>query len=677
MHRLWAASVWLCIIVARTALAGAAPPAANTELETLTVTATRIERAAFEVPASISSVDIRRDTLGVNLSESLASVSGLLARDRQNYAQDTQIAIRGFGARSTFGIRGVRLYIDGIPATQPDGQGQVSHFNLASAERVEVLRGPFSALYGNSSGGVIQLFTADGAGAPSVRAQVTGASADTGQATLSSRGAVGDWRYNAGYMHFRTDGARGHSAAQRDSAQLKLGTELGTQGRLTLLYNDLRAPDAQDPLGLTRAQLDADPLQTAPTSLQFNTRKSTSQQQGGLIYDVDQGQQHWHMLGYTGRRQVEQYLAVPVSAQTDARSAGGVVDLGTQYRGGELRWSRARLVLGLSYDTLAQHRQGFENFVGSALGVKGALRRDERNDVSAFDQYLQFSQPLGQRWSLDAGVRHSTVQVESADFYIRPGNGDDSGRVDYHATTPVAGLLWRWRPTLNLYASYGEGYETPTLVELAYRSDGNTGLNLQLRSATSRNVELGWKWRPAAGLNVDAAGFRADSRNELSVVSNVGGRAAYGNIGATRREGFELAAQAPLGDAMRLEFAATALRARLAGGARIPGVPDRHAYLAWRWQQASTWDAAVEAHYVGDVMANDANTAAAAGYISFDLSLGHRWRWDDSALRAGLRVENLADRRYVGSLIVNEANARYFEPAAGRTIMASVALTWR
>jgi iron complex outermembrane recepter protein len=629
------------------------------------------------VPASISSVAIRRDTLGVNLSESLVGVPGLLARDRQNYAQDTQISIRGFGARSTFGVRGVRLYLDGIPATQPDGQGQVSHFNQATASRVEILRGPFSALYGNSSGGVIQMFTADGSGRPSLRATLAGGSADTGQGTLVSDGELGGWQYNAGYTHFRTDGTRGHSAAERDSAQVKLGTALGDSGKLTVLYNNFRSPDAQDPLGLTQAQLDADPRQTAPTSLQFNTRKSASQQQGGLIYDVGTGLQQWRVMGYGGEREITQFLAVPVAAQADPRSAGGVVDLDSQFRGGELRWSYARLVAGISYDSLTQHRLGFNNFVGSTLGVQGTLRRDERNDVSAFDQYLQFSQPLGAAWSLDAGLRHSRVEVQSQDYYIRAGNGDDSGEVSFEETTPVVAVLWRWQPTMNVYASYGEGFETPTLVELAYRSDGSTGLNYQLQAATSRNVELGWKWRPATATSVDIAVYRSDTQNEIAVVSNVGGRAAYGNIGTSRREGLELGAQAPLATTQRLELAATFMRARLENGARVPGVPDHYGYLAWHWQPLNLWEATLESQYVGAVVTNDANTAAADDYVRFDASLGRRWQWSDASLHAVLRVENIADRQYVGSVIVNEGNARYFEPAAGRTFMASLAFAWR
>src|SRR5204863_1963465 len=126
--------------------------------------ATRAPQSALEVPASIDRIygdEIREDRGQVNLSESLGRVPGIVVQNRQNYAQDLQIQSRGFGARSTFGVRGIRLVADGIPATMPDGQGQASTFALGSAERIEVLRGPFSALYGNASGGVIAVDTQD------------------------------------------------------------------------------------------------------------------------------------------------------------------------------------------------------------------------------------------------------------------------------------------------------------------------------------------------------------------------------------------------------------------------------------------------------------------------------------------------------------------------------------
>ncbi|HET6913530.1 MAG TPA: TonB-dependent receptor, partial [Rhodanobacteraceae bacterium] len=288
-------------------------------LQTVVVTGTPVAQPAFDVPASVSAVQLNgegADQPGVNASETLRRVPGVLARDRQNYAQDEQISIRGFGARSTFGVRGVRLYTDGIPATMPDGQGQVSHFDLGSADRIEVLRGPFSALYGNSSGGVIQLFTADGSDPSQQRISAQASRYDTFHLDADARGPAGGFGYNVDVSHFSTGGYREHSRARRDNGNAKLTFDTRGGGKLTLLANTVRLPRAQDPQGLTWSQVLADPRQAAPSSLTFDTRKSVRQNQGGAVYEqpIDDHQQV-RVMAYYGRRDITQFLSVPVFAQ--------------------------------------------------------------------------------------------------------------------------------------------------------------------------------------------------------------------------------------------------------------------------------------------------------------------------------------------------------------------------
>ncbi|HEY4956171.1 MAG TPA: TonB-dependent receptor, partial [Caldimonas sp.] len=252
------------------------------------VTATRTEVAPFDVPASIDRIGgdaIRDGRLQVNISESLGGVPGLLARDRQNYAQDVQISVRGFGARSTFGIRGVRLYVDGIPATLPDGQGQITNVDLGSAERIEVLRGPFSALYGNSAGGVIQVFSEEGSGPPTFATSVAGGSYGTSRVGAKASGAIGTFGYVVSGSIFNTDGYRDHSAAERRIANAKLTWRPDDADKWTLVVNSVALPTAFDPLGLTRAQFDTDPRGVDPSATMFDTRKSVDQTQLGLIYE--------------------------------------------------------------------------------------------------------------------------------------------------------------------------------------------------------------------------------------------------------------------------------------------------------------------------------------------------------------------------------------------------------
>ncbi|HEX6834062.1 MAG TPA: TonB-dependent receptor, partial [Rudaea sp.] len=443
-------------------------------LPTVVVTATRSAHAAFDVPASIDAVsvdDATANTLGVNPAEYLGSVPGLLARDRQNYAQDEQISIRGFGARSTFGVRGVRLYVDGIPATFPDGQGQVSNFSLGSGDRIEVLRGPFSALYGNSSGGVIQIFTADGTDPPEWRGTLVGGGYGTYRLGANARGADGGFDYNVDLSQFYTDGYRGHGRAQRENGNAKFDFHFDGDRKLTILANTVALPNADDPLGLTRAQFETDPRQPQSSAVQFDTRKTVRQEQLGAIYEQAlDPYQTVRALVYYGERDVQQFQSIPIATQLRPTSPGGVIDLDGNYGGTDLRWTwRGTLAgrpmdasAGITYDQQNQHRLGYNNFVGDRLGVQGDLRRDEQDDERDLDEYVQATWDFSERWLLSLGARHSEVRFNADDSYITATSPDDSGRASYSATTPVAGLMFKAAPDWHLYASYGNGFETPT-----------------------------------------------------------------------------------------------------------------------------------------------------------------------------------------------------------------------
>lgn len=689
----------LAVVLSFTAVASlAAEVEASTTLSAVTVTATRVGKSAFEVPAAIDRVVLDEPMLGISLAEALQGVPGLSARDRENYAQDAQISIRGFGARAAFGIRGVRLYVDGIPATQPDGQGQMSHFNLATSDHIEVLRGPFSSLYGNSSGGVVQLFSAE----PTTAMQLD---------VSGFAGSYGDQRFSlvgqghgvaAGVTLFKTDGYRPHSAAKRSSANLRFDHPLHG-GTLTLLLNHLDAPDAQDPLGLSRAQFESNPRQTASAATLFNTRKSVRQTQLGAIYQAPESR--WgalRLMVYGGQRDIEQFLSIPIATQANARHGGGVVQLGSAYGGGDLRWSlkpieNVVLVAGLSGDMLRQHRQGAENFIGSTLGVVGRARRDEINRASAIDQYLQVDWLITPSLTTLLGVRHSWVRFESQDRYIAAGNPDDSGALSYSAFTPVAGLTYRHHADLRWYASYGTGFETPTLAELAYRPDGGSGLNTALAPSRSSNAELGVKWHVADRSEFNAAIFRSDSRNELVTASNTGGRASFTNATRTRRDGGELRLDTVLTRRLDLSLGYTALDATVresyrscanvpcsrpdttvARGTPLAGVAQGQLYSRLRLTPLTAVQLTAEYRYVDAVPVNDRGSESAPSYGVTDLLA--TWRFlapDSNTARLSLRLENIFDVQYAGSVIVNEGNGRYYEPARGRAALVGFEMQLR
>ena len=659
--------------------------------EALTVTATRSQRPILEVPASIDRVygeDIHSGRSEVNLSESLGAVPGIVAQNRQNYAQDLQISSRGFGARSTFGIRGLRLMVDGIPASMPDGQGQVSHVDLGSTEKIEVLRGPFSVMYGNAAGGVLNIFTQTGSSAPGFSASAEAGSYGTWRAGLKAGERRGDMDWLASGARFETDGYRDHSSARRDDLNTKLRFGLDSDTTVTVVANYFNSPEVLDPLGLTRAQLDADRRQAGTNAIAFDTRKSVLQNQLGGTLEHHFGDNTLSATLYAGERTIRQYLAIPLGAQNAPTSSGGVVDLGRNFGGAGLRFAHdatlagrpLTLNVGAEYELQDERRRGYINNFGDLTNLK----RDEDDTVNSTGAYAQAEWRPAEKWVAIAGVRTSRVSFDSVDhFIVPPSNPDDSGSRDFSATTPTAGLLYRIAPTASAYVSYGQGFETPTFAEMAYRP-GGTGLNFALEPATSRHWETGIKALVASNLRVNFALYDVQTHDEIVVDTNVGGRTTFKNAGRTRRTGAELGASATLPYDIEAALAWTLLDATfedsftggsgaVAAGNVLPGVPRNSVYGELRWSHAPTgFNALFEVQYRSRIAADDANTQFADAYTIANLALGFRQQARGWQLSEFLRIDNLADKDYVGSVIVNEQNQRFYEPAPGRSYMLGV-----
>ncbi len=653
------------------------------QADPVVVTATRVGQPSLQVPASIDRLygeELREGRAQVNLSESLGRVPGIVVLNRQNYAQDLQISSRGFGARATFGVRGIRLIADGVPATMPDGQGQSATFDLGSASRVEVLRGPFSSLYGNASGGVINAVTEDAPPRPTLEGGFTAGDYGTWRGALK----FGARRDNVGYLvnasHFESDGYREHSAVRRDQLNTGLKVDLGNGTRLSVAGMALHQPDTQDPLGLSAAQAAQNPRQVAAVATQFNTRKSISHDQvGATLEHTLRGNLRLEASAWGGTREVEQYLSIPVAVQSAPTHSGGVVDLNRRFGGAALRLFQDagawRLAAGLEYERMVERRRGFIN----NNGAKEALKRDEDNVVQGTGLFAQAEWKFAERWSVHAGLRSSRVEFESRDFFIAAGNADDSGAKGYRATTPVAGLLFRLDAQTSLYANFGQGFETPTFVELAYRNAG-TGLNLDLQPSRGRHAEAGVKAVRPGLARLNAAVFDIRTRDEIVTDLSSGGRTTFRNAGRTQRRGLELGAESLAAGPFEARAAYTLLDAEFredfgtaAAGKKLPGVPETQLYGEFAWRHApSGFRAALEILHRSKVAVNDTNTEYAGAFTIANAVFGlqqqgARWR-----LSEFLRVDNLTDRKYAGSVIVADGNGRFYEPAPQRNILLGV-----
>jgi iron complex outermembrane recepter protein len=673
------------------------PERVAAELDAIQVTGLRQPLARFPGAATVLDAgDLQDGQRQASLAESLQRAPGVLALERNNFAQDLQVQSRGFGARSTFGIRGIQLVVDGVPATALDGQGQASGFALGALDRIEVLRGPLALQYGNAAGGAI-LGHSELDGIRGWRAQAWAGSDAASRLSLRADGAAsdGDLRWRAHGAWLRTDGHRPHSAAERTHTGAVAQWRPASGHELRLVADMLEQPFVQDPLGLTREQWQADPHGTDPAAIAFDTRKSVRNHQAGARWTIAHAGGHETWLAPHGvQRGIVQYLAIPPGAQAAPSSAGGVIELDRSSTGVAFGHRRAlrdgAIAFGIDAARLHEDRRGYENFEGARIGVRGRLRRDETNSVRSREGWIAGEWRPAPEWTVLGALRRTSLDFASDDHYIAPGNGDDSGTLSFAQNALSLGVA-RSLGGGELFAGLGRGFETPTVVELAYRPDGVAGFNTSLRPARFATAELGLRWR-GEGWRGSVAGWWVQGRDEIVPALNAGGRTSFANASATRRHGIEASLDGRLGANWTYALVGNAVRARfedgftvevvrggqaetreVPAGNRVPGIPGLHGFAELAWHAREHLAVAFEASGNSAIPIDDANSDAAQGHVRLALVL--RWRSArDPGWHAFARIDNLADRDAVGSVIVNEANGRAFEPLPARGF--TIGLGW-
>ena len=671
-------------------------------LAPIVVEATRTDRAILETPASTYYLNQQQqNSLNVNLSETLKGVPGLQLNNRENYAQDLQISMRGFGARSTFGVRGVRLYVDGIPATMPDGQGQTSNIDLNSLDHIEVLSGPFSSLYGNSSGGTILTQSREGQGPDSVTLGYSGGSQNKGQTNLVLQGGsenASEPSYIISSSYFDTDGFRDHSGAHKVLNNAKLTWDLDDGSKINWVNNYVKIV-ADDPGGLEKKDWKANPKQIDSRIQGFNTRKEIEQFQTGLTWSKPVNDQHeLYGMAYWGQREVVQYQSISKFFQSLEKHPGGVIDFDRQFYGADLRWTgkdilqNTKLIAGVAIDGMTEDRKGYKNFIGSTLGVKGELRRDEDNTLWNADPYLQASYNFAPDWTLDAGIRYSNVHFKSEDHYITESNGDNSGKTTYEKLLPSVALSWKIFPDLMTYASYAQGFETPTFTEMAYPADGSNDV-LSLKAAESETYELGLKSANRFG-DFTAAIFHTSTQDDIVSAVNDNGRSTFRNADKTLRKGLELSWSKDLWRGLAAQASYSYIDAtfdadipeilgkdgkvavvKIPNGNYIPGIAKNQAFLSLGWKPENGFNAGLDVRYSDRIYVNDINSQYAPSYTVAGANVGYNWNVKDLSVKTFARVDNLFDKDYSGSVIVNESNGRFYEPAEDRNWSAGLSVT--
>lgn len=649
------------------------------DLEEIVVTSTPINQSLSNVAAAVSVVeqdDIQLARQQLALDESLSRVPGLFMQNRYNFAQDLRIAIRGFGARAAFGIRGIKILVDGIPETLPDGQGSVDAIDLGSAGRIEVLRGPSSSMYGNASGGVIAVTTQ--APPQEHETQVRASVGEYGFRKLQAKvaGTLGSVGYLVSASDSDLDGYRANSNAENTQLTARLRFDMRNGRELSTVFNYTDQPVSDDPGGINAAQAAADPRSARDANLTFAGGEALEQMRIGAVYSIPFG--NGHEISARGF-----YIDRDFSNRLPFTS-GGQVKLDRRFIGGGVNYSWSgsiggrsnELVVGFEVNDQDDDRLRFNN----ESGARGALTFNQREQVKSTGIYIQDVLALSESVDLSFGVRFDDVEYNISDRFLDDGF-DDSGTLDFSATNPMIGINVELSESLNVYANYSTAFETPTTTELATPTDGG-GFNQSLTSQDAQNFEIGLRGSIAQHSLFEAAVFDTEVDDEITAAGeNSVGRDFFENAGSTSRTGLEFSLISEPTDRLRttLSYTWSDFEFDSSGdiaGNKIPGIAETILFAEVTYSHPRGWYASLDATWVGDQFADNENETLVDDFKVVNLRIGTSFESGTTRLSPFIGINNLTDESYFSNIRINAFGPpgaeRYFEPAPDRNIYAGI-----
>ena len=668
-----------------------APSVAQDEkLDPIIVNATRVEKDIQEIPAAVSVVgqdEIQLGTEQLGLDESLGGIPGLFMLNRYNFAQDLRASIRGFGARSSFGIRGIKIIVDGIPETLPDGQGSVDGVDIGSASRISVIRGPASSLYGNASGGAILIESEQGPVIPFAEARITFGEFDFNKLQLKMGGDTGKLNYLLNLSDTSIDGYRDHS--EYENTQLNGRFEYALSGSSSLLttIHHTDQPIANDPGGISAASAAADPTQAHTGNVTFDAGEALQRTRVGVLYKTSLNEnRELEARIYNTTQDFSNKLPF---AGSGATQTGGAVVLDRSFTGGGLKYvidsdlasKQNRLLLGFDYDRQDDDRSRYNN----NNGTLGAQRLNQNELVTSLGTYLQNETKLTDTAELTVGLRYDNIQFDVTDRFLSDAS-DDSGKVDFDQFSPTAGISIKHNEDTHFYATISQSFETPTTTEFANPSGG--GFNQTLEPQEATNYEVGIK-TSTDSYRFEAALFHIDVENELVPYQLVpGGTVYFENAGSSSRDGLELSYTRQLAEQFSFSMAYTYsdfvferftdVNSNVFDGNQTPGIPEDLLHLDLSWFGDTGFYATWDTLYTGELFAENANQVRVESSSVSNLRLGHNKFYDDWEVSTFLGVNNLFDEAYNSNIRINAAfGGRYFEPAPERNAYIGITLRRR
>jgi len=667
-------------------------PPANT-LEEIIVTATMIERTLKWTPASVSVItedDIQLARQQLALDEALSRVPGLFMQNRYNFAQDLRLSIRGFGARGQFGIRGVKVLVDGIPETLPDGLGSVDSIDLGATSQIEVIRGPSSALYGNASGGVISLTSEGGGAEPYAQVRVAAGGYGFEKSQVKVGGATDRVDYLVSLSDQELEGYRAQSNYENRLLTGRFDVDLGGDRSLLTVVSFTDQPVSDDPGGLTAAVAPVNPRSAAPFNLRFDAGEALEQTRVGFVYTTPAGER-----GTITARNYYAWRDFGIRLPTQSQ---GIVDLGRRFVGGGVSYSYDgfwldrpnRFIAGVDFDDQDDERRRYDNL----NGVQGPLGFDQEEHVTSRGLFIQNELSVSERVQLSLGVRFDEVEFEVTDRWFANATGDDSGSKKFTDTSPMVGLVVGISDALNFYTTYSSAFETPTTTEFSLPGGGG-GFNQALEPQLASNFEVGLRGALGASQRYEVAVFTIDVEDELigREIQTSPGRFSFENAGETSREGVEFSWIANPTDRIQAtvsytysdfkytRFLENVTIANPGGADRsgnvIPGTPEDILFAEFVYRAPRGWYVASDALYIDAQFGDSANLVSVADYTLTNLRFGYDAQLGGLRLSPFVGINNVGDETYTANVRINATANRYFEPGPGRTGYAGITLDWK
>jgi len=650
-------------------------------VEEIVVEATRLDTTLDRVPSAVTVVgtdEIQLARQQLALDESLSRVPGLFLQNRYNFAQDLRVSIRGFGARSAFGIRGVKILVDGIPETLPDGQGAVDSIDIGSARQIEVLRGPSSSLYGNASGGVIAVQSERGPETPYISTRLATGAYDFQKVQVKGGGRTDRVDYMVSVSDTDIDGYRVQSESENTQLSGRFNFDLAGDSSLLTVINYTDQPISNDPGGINAAQVALDPRSARDLNVDYNAGEALEQTRIGFVYDLP--------ISDTQSLTARTYHVTRDFSNLLPFEGGGAVEIDRLFSGGGVSYSHEgtlagsanRFVVGIDFDDQDDDRRRFDNL----LGTIGPLTFDQNEHVTSLGVFIQDVVTLSETIELTFGLRYDEVEFDVTDRFLS--DGDDSGSRKLDDVSPMIGIVTDLTPDLSLYGTISTAFETPTTTEFADPS-GAGGFNLSLEPQMATNLEVGLRGRLGELTRYEVAVFTIDVDDELIPFETLG-REFFANAGKSDRNGIEFSIQSQPIENLDVMLSYTYSDFKFDqfidnngvdfSGNVIPGTPENLLFGEVTYSHPRGWFAAVDYLFVDDQFANNANSAISDSYSLANLRLGFETQIGEFVAAPFVGINNLFDESYNSNLRINAFGGRYFEPAPGRNVYAGFELRY-